>query len=130
MFAIIDRYSDEHFHFIELLVHGDMTVYRKTQQHEDASWQVQGQNGIWVDEPLFNDIVTDAYDPATVEPDGAPIEPIDPPLENDDDVIEMPVWLPNSPSSDGPFPYSTPLSQRVHQTMFERSTRQTWSSQH
>ena len=71
MFAIIDRYSDEHFHFIELLVHGDMTVYRKAQQYEDSSWQVQGKDGIWEDEPLFNNILVDAYDPSTMEPDGA-----------------------------------------------------------
>ena len=107
MFAIIDRYSDDHFHFIELLVHGDIAVYRKAQQYEDSSWQDQGKDGIWEDEPLFNDIVTDAYDPATVEPDGAPIEPVDSPLETGEESLEMPIWLPNATPS-RPIPPSWP----------------------
>lgn len=125
MFAIIDRYSDEHFHFIELLVHGDMTVYHKAQQYEDSSWQVQGKDGIWEDEPLFNDILVDAYNPSTMEPDGAPL---DAPLEPDDDPAAQRTWLPNFPSTGGSVPYSVPLGQQVHYQMSERP--RTWSSQH
>lgn len=73
MFPIISRQERRDYHFIELLVHCDMTSYRKSKSSSDAYWEVLGNDGRWKRECILDDIVEELYH----SPEPAPYSPQD-----------------------------------------------------
>ena len=61
MFPIISRQERRDYHFIELLVHCDMTSYRKSKSASDAYWEVLGNDGRWKREYILDNIVEELY---------------------------------------------------------------------
>lgn len=61
MFPILRRQELRDYHCIELLVHCDMTSYRKNKHAPDAFWEVQGSDGQWKREYILDNIVEELY---------------------------------------------------------------------
>lgn len=65
MFPINYRNEDNNYHYIELLVHGDLTIYRKQKTQKNSNiesfWEVQKSSGDWEDEGILDDIVEELF---------------------------------------------------------------------
>lgn len=65
MFPINYRNEDSKYHYIELLVHGDLTIYRKQKAQENSNmesfWEVQKSSGEWEEESILDDIVEELF---------------------------------------------------------------------
>ncbi len=65
MFPINYRNEDSKYHYIELLVYGDLTLYRKQKAQENSNmesfWEVQKSSGEWEDECILDDIVEELF---------------------------------------------------------------------
>lgn len=66
MFPINHRYTHGKYEFCELVVHCDITLYRRLIGDGD-NWEVQQRTGEWEPEDLLNEIVTELFDSV---PDG------------------------------------------------------------
>lgn len=63
MFTINYKNEDEKFKLIELLVHGDLTLFRKIklENNQESNWQVQNSSGKWEEETILDDIVEELF---------------------------------------------------------------------
>ncbi len=67
MFTINYKNEDEKFKLIELLVHGDLTIFRKIklENNQESNWQVQNSLGKWEEEIILDDIVEELFNSDT-----------------------------------------------------------------
>ena len=61
MFPIRSRSTVWGYEFCELVVHGEITTYRRKLNDED-NWEVQRPSGEGVSEDILNEIVTELFD--------------------------------------------------------------------
>lgn len=66
MFTVNNRFSNGEHEFCELIVHGDITLFRRKPNDGD-NWEVQNCTGEWEAEDILEEIVTELFNSV---PDG------------------------------------------------------------
>lgn len=61
MFTVNARVTIGNYEFCELVVHCDITLYRRKLNDGD-NWEVQRSSGEWEPEDILNKIVTELFD--------------------------------------------------------------------
>lgn len=75
MFQINYKDENQSYQYIELVVHGDLKLYRKAIKNSEdlfeesldyeevinPTWEVQGNDGKWRDEFILNEIIEELY---------------------------------------------------------------------
>jgi hypothetical protein len=67
MFTINYKDENEKFKLIELLVHGDLTLFRKIKldNNQESNWEVKNSSGKWEEETILDDIVEELFNSDT-----------------------------------------------------------------
>lgn len=66
MFTVNARQTKRGYDFCELVVHCDITLYRRKINDGD-NWEVQDSSGDWQPEYILNEIVTECFESPAME---------------------------------------------------------------
>ena len=60
MFTVNSRFTNRSYEYVELLVHGDLKLYRR-EIGGGNDWFVQDHSGAWTEEDILNEIVSECH---------------------------------------------------------------------